>query len=61
MHSHVEEYSAQATAKVTVSYGADVRSAAVDTDTVLSAAIVAAGLPIEQPCAGRGKIGRAHV
>jgi uncharacterized 2Fe-2S/4Fe-4S cluster protein (DUF4445 family) len=54
MHSHVEEYSAQATAKVTVSYGADVRSAAVDTDTVLSAAIVAAGLPIEQPCAGRG-------
>ncbi len=42
------------TAKVTVSYGADVRSAAVEADSLLSAAVVAAGLPIEQPCAGRG-------
>ncbi|MCX6033163.1 MAG: ASKHA domain-containing protein [Chloroflexi bacterium] len=54
MRSHVEEFSAQVTAKVTVSYGADVRSAAVDADSVLSAAVIAAGLPIEQPCAGRG-------
>jgi uncharacterized 2Fe-2S/4Fe-4S cluster protein (DUF4445 family) len=58
MHSHVEESDAHAdptlTARVTVGYGADVRSAAVEADSLLSAAIVAAGLPIEQPCAGRG-------
>lgn len=41
-------------ARVTVSYGADVRSVAVASDTALSAAILATGLSVEQPCAGRG-------
>lgn len=41
-------------AAVTVSYGSDVRSVAVEKGAVLSSAILAAGLPVEQPCAGRG-------
>ena len=43
-----------AATRVIVSYGSDVRSAAVAPDTVLSAAVIATGLPVEQPCAGRG-------
>lgn len=40
--------------KVTVSYGTDVRSVEVEEGATLGAAVVAAGLPLEQPCAGRG-------
>ncbi len=41
-------------ARVTASYGNDVRSVTVEADSVLSGAVVAMGLPLEQPCAGRG-------
>ena len=47
--------------KVTVSYGDDVRSAAVREDSWLSDAIIATGLPLEQSCAGRGKCGQCKV
>ena len=40
--------------RVTVSYGTDVRSVDVEEGSTLGAAIVATGLPLEQPCAGRG-------
>ena len=41
-------------AQVTVNYGNDVRSAMVAPGSSLSEAIIATGLPLEQPCAGRG-------
>jgi uncharacterized 2Fe-2S/4Fe-4S cluster protein (DUF4445 family) len=40
--------------QVSVSYGADERSITVADDTPLGEAIIATGLPLEQPCAGRG-------
>ncbi|MGQ9598063.1 MAG: ASKHA domain-containing protein [Anaerolineae bacterium] len=40
--------------RVIVSYGTDMRSVAVQENDLLAAAIVATGLPLEQPCAGRG-------
>ena len=40
--------------RVTVSYGADVRTAHVEPGAILSSAVLATGLPLEQPCAGRG-------
>ena len=40
--------------QVTVSYGQDIRTVEVDRDSRLGDAIIAAGLPLEQPCAGRG-------
>jgi DNA-binding GntR family transcriptional regulator len=40
------------TAHMTVSYGNDVRSVTVEQGSLLSEAIIATGLPIEQPCAG---------
>ena len=40
--------------RVTVSYGTDVRSVEVEEGATLGAAVVATGLPLEQPCAGRG-------
>jgi uncharacterized 2Fe-2S/4Fe-4S cluster protein (DUF4445 family) len=40
--------------QVTVSYGNDVRSVAVEQNSPLGPAIIATGLPLEQPCAGRG-------
>jgi uncharacterized 2Fe-2S/4Fe-4S cluster protein (DUF4445 family) len=39
---------------VTVTYGTDERTTTVEQDTVLGDAIIATGLPLEQPCAGRG-------
>jgi uncharacterized 2Fe-2S/4Fe-4S cluster protein (DUF4445 family) len=39
---------------VTVTYGTDERTTTVERDTVLGEAIIATGLPLEQPCAGRG-------
>jgi len=46
---------------VTVSYGEDVRSISVKENTTLGEAIVATGLPLEQPCAGRGTCGKCKV
>jgi uncharacterized 2Fe-2S/4Fe-4S cluster protein (DUF4445 family) len=40
--------------QVTVSYGTDERSVEVEQNTLLGDAIIATGLPLEQPCAGRG-------
>lgn len=40
--------------KVTVSYGDDVRSVVVEENTLLGDAVITTGLPLEQPCAGRG-------
>ena len=39
---------------VAVSYGNDVRSVGVEADSTLGDAIIATGLSVEQPCAGRG-------
>ncbi len=47
--------------KVTVSYGTDVRSVDVEEGSTLGAAIVATGLPLEQPCAGRGTCHKCKV
>jgi uncharacterized 2Fe-2S/4Fe-4S cluster protein (DUF4445 family) len=38
---------------VTVAYGNDIRSVTVEENTLLGDAIIATGLPLEQPCAGR--------
>jgi uncharacterized 2Fe-2S/4Fe-4S cluster protein (DUF4445 family)/DNA-binding GntR family transcriptional regulator len=58
MHEHVAEFSARVrlllAARVTVSYGTDVRSVTVEQGSLLSGAVIATGLPLEQPCAGRG-------
>jgi uncharacterized 2Fe-2S/4Fe-4S cluster protein (DUF4445 family) len=45
---------APAPVSVTVTYGTDQRVVRVDPGSVLGDAIIAAGLPVEQPCAGRG-------
>ncbi len=39
---------------VTVHYGTDERTVSVEQGTVLGEAVIATGLPLEQPCAGRG-------
>jgi uncharacterized 2Fe-2S/4Fe-4S cluster protein (DUF4445 family) len=39
---------------VAVSYGNDVRSVGVEADSTLGDAVIATGLSVEQPCAGRG-------
>jgi len=39
---------------VTVNYGTDERTVSVEQGTPLGEAIIATGLPLEQPCAGRG-------
>jgi DNA-binding GntR family transcriptional regulator/uncharacterized 2Fe-2S/4Fe-4S cluster protein (DUF4445 family) len=58
MQDHVAEFYAEVrgllTARVNVSYGSDVRSVTVEGGSLLSGAIIATGLPLEQPCAGRG-------
>ncbi len=46
---------------VTVSYGTDTRSVTVEKDSLLGAAVIAAGLPLEQPCAGRGTCQKCKV
>lgn len=40
--------------QITVSYGQDIRTATVESGVSLGGAIIATGLPLEQPCAGRG-------
>jgi uncharacterized 2Fe-2S/4Fe-4S cluster protein (DUF4445 family) len=39
---------------VTASYGKDARSVAVQKNALLGDAVIATGLPLEQPCAGKG-------
>ncbi|MBN1180337.1 MAG: DUF4445 domain-containing protein [Anaerolineae bacterium] len=48
-------------ANVTISYGTDERSVAVETDSLLGDAVIATGLPLEQPCGGRGTCGKCKV
>jgi uncharacterized 2Fe-2S/4Fe-4S cluster protein (DUF4445 family) len=40
--------------KITVSYGTDVRSVTVEKHALLGDAVISTGLPLEQPCAGKG-------
>lgn len=65
MYHHVadfyEKVRAALTVKVTVSYGDDVRAVVVQEDSLLGGAIIATGLPLEQPCAGRGTCGKCKV
>jgi uncharacterized 2Fe-2S/4Fe-4S cluster protein (DUF4445 family) len=46
---------------VTVIYGEEVRTTQVARDTLLGDAIIGTGLPLEQPCAGRGTCGKCKV
>jgi uncharacterized 2Fe-2S/4Fe-4S cluster protein (DUF4445 family) len=52
---------AQTNLEVTVNYGPDVRSVTVEENSPLGAAIIATGLPLEQPCAGRGTCHKCKV
>jgi uncharacterized 2Fe-2S/4Fe-4S cluster protein (DUF4445 family)/DNA-binding GntR family transcriptional regulator len=65
MHAHVEGFydrvSGLLTAQVTVTYGSDERSVVVEQGGLLGGAVVATGLPLEQPCAGRGTCGKCKV
>ncbi len=62
MRDHVSKFYEQVrgllTAHVTVHLGNDVRTVTVDEDSLLSGAVIATGLPLEQPCAGRGTCGK---
>jgi uncharacterized 2Fe-2S/4Fe-4S cluster protein (DUF4445 family) len=40
--------------EITVSYGTDVRSVTVEEHALLGDAVISTGLPLEQPCAGKG-------
>ncbi len=46
---------------VTVIYGSDERSVSAQEDSPLGEAIIATGLPLEQPCAGRGTCHKCKV
>jgi uncharacterized 2Fe-2S/4Fe-4S cluster protein (DUF4445 family) len=65
MHDHVEGFYDRVrealTARVAVSYGSNTRSVVVEESTVLGSAIIATGLPLEQPCAGRGTCHKCKV
>jgi uncharacterized 2Fe-2S/4Fe-4S cluster protein (DUF4445 family)/DNA-binding GntR family transcriptional regulator len=65
MRDHVRDFydkvRAVLTKTVTVSYGTDTRSVVVEGDSLLGAAIIATGLPLEQPCAGRGTCHKCKV
>jgi len=65
MYSHVEGFYNKVrgllASKVTASYGTDIRSVEVDKNSLLGAAIIATGLPLEQPCAGRGTCHKCKV
>lgn len=47
--------------RLTVSYGDDVRSVVVEENSLLGDGVVATGLPLEQPCAGRGTCGKCKI
>jgi uncharacterized 2Fe-2S/4Fe-4S cluster protein (DUF4445 family)/DNA-binding GntR family transcriptional regulator len=65
MHDHVKGFYEKVrevlTVKVTVSYGSEVQSVVVEENALLANAIIATGLPLEQPCAGRGTCGKCKV
>ena len=65
MPRHVAQFYEQArsqlTAEVAVHLGNDVRAIKVDEGSLLSGAVIAAGLPLEQPCAGRGTCGKCKI
>ncbi len=65
MYDHVEGFYQKVremlTVRVTVSYGSDVQSVVVEENALLGSAIIATGLPLEQPCAGRGTCGKCKV
>ena len=65
MHDHVESFYDRVrealTVRVTVSYGNDTRSVVVEENSALGSAIIATGLPLEQPCAGRGTCHKCKV
>ncbi len=65
MHHHVADFYDKVrrllTARVTVQYGSDVRDVVVEENAMLGGAIIATGLPLEQPCAGRGTCGKCKV
>jgi uncharacterized 2Fe-2S/4Fe-4S cluster protein (DUF4445 family)/DNA-binding GntR family transcriptional regulator len=65
MHHHVKDFYNKVrdllTVTVKVSYGEDVRSVVVEENALLGGAIVSTGLPLEQPCGGRGTCGKCKV
>ena len=65
MHEHVEKFYERVrrvlTARVTISLGNDTRTVVVEDNSLLSSAIIATGLPLEQPCAGRGSCLKCRV
>ncbi len=65
MAHHVESFYNKVrkllTVTVEVSYGEDVRSVVVEENALLGGAIVSTGLPLEQPCGGRGTCGKCKV
>ncbi len=46
---------------LTVIYGEEVKTVEVETGSLVGDAIAATGLPLEQPCAGRGSCGKCKV
>lgn len=48
-------------ANLKVAYGDEIRQLAAAQDALLGDAIIAAGFPLEQPCAGRGTCGKCKV
>ena len=65
MHDHVKSFYDRVrealTVRVAVSYGTDTRSVVVEENSALGSAIIATGLPLEQPCAGRGTCHKCKV
>lgn len=65
MRGHVsqfyEQVRSQLTAQVTMHLGGEVHTIRVEEGSLLSGAVIAAGLPLEQPCAGRGTCGKCKV
>jgi uncharacterized 2Fe-2S/4Fe-4S cluster protein (DUF4445 family)/DNA-binding GntR family transcriptional regulator len=65
MHDHVESFYNKfrelLAIRVTVSYGTDTRLIKVEEGSLLGAAIIGTGLPLEQPCAGRGTCHKCKV
>jgi len=47
--------------KVTVIYGEEIKTIEVEEGSVIGEAITATGLPLEQPCAGRGTCGKCKI
>ncbi len=65
MHNHIEEFYIKIrealTGRVTVNYGSEECSVIVENRALLGGAIIATGLPFEQPCGGQGVCGKCKV